>query len=100
MLTSAPSAVAAVSVTEAPSPSVSPSEEVFTFALPRKGGRARGLWRYPAMVVLKGSTIAEYEASAMPTDYRRLRQKLIDIGIIERINGELTFTREYAFDNP
>jgi hypothetical protein len=52
------------------------------------------------MLVLKGSTIAEYEASAMPADYRRLRQKLIDIGVIERLSGELTFTRDYAFENP
>lgn len=94
----------AVAIDRSSSPAVSiapsPDEEVFTYSLPRKGGRARALWRYPTMVVLKGSTIAEFEAPAMPDDYRKLRQKLIDVGIIERINGELTFTRDYAFENP
>lgn len=97
---SATSAVATAATVEAASLSPSSAEEVFTYSLPRKGGRARGLWRYPTMVVLKGSTIAENEASAMPPDYRRLRQKLIDLGIIERMHGELTFTRDYAFENP
>jgi hypothetical protein len=66
----------ASSVTDA---TASASEEVFTFVLPSKGGQARGLWRFPTMVVLKGSIIAGSVAQAMPDDYRRLRQKLIDI---------------------
>jgi hypothetical protein len=95
-----PSSRPLVTVSEPSDLSPSASEEVFTYSLPRKGGRARALWRYPTMVVLKGSTIAEYEASAMPADYHQLRQKLIDLGIIERIDGEMTFTRDHAFANP
>lgn len=100
-----PAAVAGheVALATAPEPaSLTPSaaEEVFTYSLPRKGGRARGLWRFPTMLVLKGSTIADSEAPAMPAEYRRLRQKLIDIRVIERLNAGLTFTRDYPFDNP
>lgn len=79
----------------------SATEEVFTFYLPRKRVVARGRWqRSGKMVVLKGSTIARKPVSAMKEDYRNLRQKLIALGIIEEVNGALTFTRDYSFDNP
>lgn len=76
------------------------AEEVFVYSLPRKGGFAKALWRFPMMVVLKGSTIAEPENRSMPEPYRCLRQWLIECEIISRISGELTFTQDYSFNNP
>ncbi len=77
-------------------------EELFTFALPKKGGDAKGHWRYPTMVVLKGSTIADNPTPKMPPRYYGLRDRLISTGVIARIAGEwgeLTFTRNYRFNS-
>jgi len=49
------------------------------------------------MVVLKGSTIAEFETDSMPEHYRELRRRLIEWGIIVRMDGHLTFAQDYQF---
>ncbi len=85
--------------TDIPNLEPAASEEVFSVFLPRKGGHARAVWRYPTMVVLQRSTIGEPATATMPEPYRLLRQRLIDWGVISRIDGAWTFTRDYPFNN-
>jgi len=75
------------------------TEQVFTYSLPRKGGSARAVWRYPTMIVLEESTIAKFETATMRDEYKKLRQRLIDSGIIARRGSELTFTCDYTFSS-
>lgn len=74
-------------------------EEVFTYLMPRKGADAHAVWRYPTMVVLKGSVVAAEETPTMPEHYRRLRRWLVEQGIIAPINEAHQFTQDYSFNN-
>src|SRR5260221_12359959 len=53
------------------------------------------------LTVLKGSSIAEWVASAIPDFYDVERTKLIDNGTIAPDqNGELRFVKDYTFSRP
>src|SRR5687768_5820769 len=67
--------------------------------MPRKGAHARAVLAYPAMTVLAGSVVAEPEVASMPKPYSRLRQRLIDTGVITRIGKRLVFTLDWRFDS-
>lgn len=74
-----------------------------TFSCPRKDAFARGRYDPTSrrLLVLKGSTVAKEVVTAMPNEYRKLRQDLIDDGTIAiRDDGQLVFTRHKIFTSP
>lgn len=74
---------------------------VFYITMPRKGPEAIGIpYGFEGvMKVLRGSHVGVVAPSLSAT-YKRLRQKLIDDGVIESEAGTMVFRSSYTFENP
>lgn len=62
-----------------------------------RGADALGLVVSDGFAVFKGSQIAESTTPSMSVSLQRLRQKLIDEKVIDKIN---TFTKDHVFTSP
>jgi hypothetical protein len=65
-----------------------------------RGAEANGEPTSDGFVVLKGSKIALTSTPSMSASLVKLRQKLIDDGIIKNIDGGLTLSEDYIFTSP
>jgi len=73
------------------------NENIFSYDMPRKGVCARARLEFPEMVVLSGSVVAQDETPRMPDQYRALRRRLLEEGIIGWQGGYLVFLRDHRF---
>lgn len=67
-----------------------------------KGAVANGLWLEDGrIIVLKGSTAIKDNAPAFEAhNYRKLKDKMLEIGRLKVDGGYLVFTDDYEFDSP
>ena len=65
------------------------------------GADARALYTTEGLVVLAGSTgREEIVPSFEPHGYNRLRQQLIEQGVMVAASGRISFSRDYLFKSP
>jgi hypothetical protein len=77
------------------------ADVMVSFRLPRKRVSARGQWlpMKREIRVLKGSTVASVVAVSMRPENVKLRNRLLETGVIVKQDGELQFARDYPFQN-
>lgn len=65
-----------------------------------RGADAQGEPTSDGFVVLKGSKVASSIVPSLTQSFKRLRDELIDKGVIRQNNGTLEFTDDYVFSSP
>lgn len=65
-----------------------------------RGADAQGEPTSDGFVVLKGSKVASSIVPSLTQSFKRLREDLIDKGVIRQNNGTLEFTEDYVFSSP
>ena len=73
------------------------SERTETFFCRRNGADGRGLYTPEGFVVLKGST---GPAASAGSRMAHLRERLVEGGVLQMMDGRVVVTRDYAFGSP
>ncbi len=76
-----------------------PQQDIFIIVAPR-GCNAQGEPTSEGFVVFKGSKIATSAVASFPQSMLKLRQELIDKGIVVQRNEEYELTDDYIFGSP
>ncbi len=74
-------------------------QDIFIIVAPR-GASAQGEPTSEGFVVFKGSKIANSTVTSFPASMTKLRQNLIDTGIISQIAGNFELSDDYIFGSP
>ena len=75
-------------------------EKEIYFIKSARGSNGKAIVTNEGVVVLAGSEIAVEIAPSMSRAFRRMRQRIIDKGIIQKSNGKLVFCQDYLFASP
>lgn len=78
---------------------LSNSQDIFVINAPR-GASAQGKPTSEGFVVFKGSKIATSYVPSYPVSYQKLRENLINRGIVLENNGTLELSDDYIFGSP
>jgi hypothetical protein len=65
-----------------------------------RGADSQGEPTSDGFVVFKGSKVANSTVPSITQNFTRLRNELIESGVIKKINGEFEFTEDYVFSSP
>ncbi len=65
-----------------------------------RGANAKGVPTSSGFVVLKGSEVAASIVQSYTLPFKQMREKLINQGILNQMNGKLIFERDYEFSSP
>jgi hypothetical protein len=65
-----------------------------------RGADASGELTADGFVVLKGSKVADSTVPSLTHSFMRLRDELIETGVIKKVNGILEFTEDHVFSSP
>jgi Domain of unknown function (DUF4357) len=70
------------------------------FSLAAKGLKATGYESANGFVVKAGSDAAEKDESSLAATHRKMREKLVQLGILEKAGDRFKFTQDYEFTSP
>jgi hypothetical protein len=65
-----------------------------------RGADASGELTADGFVVLKGSKVADSTVPSLTHNFMRLRDELLETGVIKKVNGILEFTEDHVFSSP
>ena len=65
-----------------------------------RGANAKAVITNEGVVVLRGSEIAESEVPSMPSSFAKIRNRLVNEGVVAVKDGKLIFNEEYLFSSP
>ena len=65
-----------------------------------KGGDARGRTTPEGFAVFQGSEVRSSPVPSLPESSRRIRERLIENGVLQDQGGALRFTQDYVFSSP
>ena len=65
-----------------------------------RGANGKAVVTNEGIVVIEGSEIATSTVPSMTSSFINLRQKMIEQGVIKKINGKLIFTKDFLFSSP